>query len=359
VAESTLKRTPLHECHLEAGARLVPFAGWEMPVQYGGVVEEHRAVRERAGLFDVSHMGEIEVWGPAATDFLQSLTPNDVTRLVPGQAHYSALLTESGTFLDDLLVYRLGDERFLLVVNAGPREGDLEWIRTHAPERGVEVTDRSEETALIALQGPRSSSILAPLTTVDLGALRYYHFIEGTVGGVEVLLSRTGYTGEDGFEIYADPTSAPGLWRRLLDTGAGEGLVPAGLGARDTLRLEAGMLLSGQDFDRQITPLEVGLGWIVKLKKGPFVGSEALARQKAAGVPRRLVGFTLVERGIARHGHPVTADGSAGTVTSGGWSPTLEKAIGLAMMEPPVEGSDRTLRIEARTAETPFYERAR
>ncbi|HVS15341.1 MAG TPA: glycine cleavage system aminomethyltransferase GcvT [Thermoanaerobaculia bacterium] len=367
------QRTPLHDRHLAAGARMVPFAGFEMPIQYGGVLEEHRAVRTAAGLFDVSHMGELWIAGDDAQTFLQSLLPNDVAKLAPGRAHYNALLDTAGGMLDDLLVYRVGPSRFLLVVNAGHLDQDREWIAARAAEwPGVTLEDRSATTALLALQGPAAAAILAPITPVDLAALRYYGFAHGAVDGVECLVSRTGYTGEDGFELYLAAESAGPLWDRLLETGRAAGLVPAGLGARDTLRLEAGMLLAGQDFDRSTTPLEVGLDWVVKLDKGDFVGREALACQRAEGVRQRLVGFTLAERGIARHGHGVRLEvggrACAGVVTSGTWSPTRERAIGLARISSDA-ALDRApvgtpLRVEIRGREVagevaglPFYRR--
>ncbi len=361
---ATSRRTPLFECHRQAGGKLVPFAGWEMPVQYSGVIEEHRAVRRAAGLFDVSHMGEIAVSGPGALRFLDWLTPNQVAKLVPGRIHYSGLLTEQGTYLDDVLVYRRGESDFLLVVNAANRGQDLAWVQRHAPG-DVTVEDVSDHFALLALQGPAAAAILAPLTDVDLGALRYYGFASGSVDGHLALVSRTGYTGEDGFELYVDPEAAPPLWRRLLSAGASHGLLPAGLGARDTLRLEAGMALYGHELDVATTPWEAGLDWVVKLDKGDFLGREALAGQRREGVPRRLVGFEVEGRGIAREGHAIHHAGSrVGQVTSGTWSPTFEKALGMAyvpshlaapgtMVEIDVRG--RT--VPARLAALPFYKR--
>src|SRR5947209_3000604 len=244
MSTDTLRRTPLYACHREAGGKMVPFAGWEMPVQYTGVMEEHRAVRTAAGLFDVSHMGEVRVRGEGALDLLQRLTPNDVAKLAPGRAHYSGLLTEQATYVDDLLIYRLGEADFLVVVNASNADRDFAWIaeRNDRPNR-AEVTNVGDDYALLALQGPRALAILAPLASVDIAALRYYGFAQGEVAGVPTLISRTGYTGEDGFELYLPPEHAPAIWRRLLADGAAQGLVPAGLGARDTLRLEAGMAL--------------------------------------------------------------------------------------------------------------------
>ena len=364
--QDTLARTPLHAAHRRAGARLVPFAGWEMPVQYTGVMEEHRAVRSAAGLFDVSHMGELRISGTGAEAFLQRLTPNDVSKLAAGRAHYSGLLTERGTYIDDLLVYRLGAEELLLVVNAANRESDLEWVRRHAPE-DVRVEDVSADYALLALQGPAAVDILSGLTDVDLPALRYYGFAIGEVAGREALLSRTGYTGEDGFELYLAPGGAEAVWDALLDAGHGKGLVPCGLGARDTLRLEAAMALYGHELDRDTTPWEAGLDWVVKLSKGDFIGRAALQRQKEKGVPRPLVGFEVEGRGIARQGHPVLVGGEpVGVVTSGTFSPTLEKALGLAwapigLADPGrrVEIDVRGRRLPARLVETPFYKRPR
>jgi len=347
---------------------MVEFAGWEMPVQYSGLIEEHRAVRGAAGLFDVSHMGEISVRGPQAESFLQYLTPNDVAQLVPGRAHYSGLLNEQGTYLDDLLIYRLAEQEFLVVVNAANAASDFEWVAARAASwDGVEVEDVSSRWALLALQGPRALEILAPLVPGDLSGIRYYGFRRGEVAGVEALLSRTGYTGEDGFELYLPPEAAAGVWRRLLQQGEPVGLVPAGLGARDTLRLEAGMALYGHEIDTTTTPLEVGLGWVVKLGKGDFIGRGALAAQKERGIRRKLIGFEVRGRGIARQGHQVMVGGSAvGQVTSGTWSPTFEKALGMAYVPLDLAAlrTDLTLAVrgrelEAQVVELPFYRRPR
>jgi glycine cleavage system T protein (aminomethyltransferase) len=363
-----LKRTPLYECHFEAGAKMVPFAGWEMPVQYTGVIDEHRAVRTAAGLFDVSHMGEVRVRGAGALDLLQRLTPNDVAKLGPGRAHYSGLLTERATYIDDLLIYRLGEADFLVVVNASNADRDFAWIADHREEVAevAEVTNTSDDYALLALQGPAALAILAPLASVDVSALRYYGFAEGEVAGVPALISRTGYTGEDGFELYLPPGDAAAVWRRLLTAGAPHGLVPAGLGARDTLRLEAGMALYGHEIDEETTPFEAGLGWVVKLGKGDFLGRAALAAQEASGVKRRLVGFEVLGRGIARQGHAVLdASGAAvGAVTSGTFSPTLEKALGMAYVPigldtpgTPITLDVRGKPVAARVVALPFYTR--
>ena len=359
---ASLKRTPLYDCHLEAGAKIVDFAGWEMPVQYAGVIEEHRAVRTAAGLFDVSHMGEVRVRGAGAEAFLQRLTPNDVAKLVPGRAHYSGLLTESGTYVDDLLVYRLAADDFLVVVNASNAPRDFAWMAERA-EGEAEVRDESERWALLALQGPRALEILTPLAAPDVSGLKYYGFLQGEVDGAPAILSRTGYTGEDGFEVYLAPEDAPKVWRRLVAAGA----APAGLGARDTLRLEAAMALYGHEIDETTTPYEAGLGWVVKLDKGEFLGREPLAAQKSAGVPRKLVGFEVQGRGIARQGHTVVSDGGkVGTVTSGTWSPTFEKAIGMAYVPPEMAAPGTPLTLEVRgkplpavVVELPFYRRPR
>jgi len=360
-----LLRSFLHDRHVAAGAKLVEFAGWEMPVQYGGVIGEHRAVRSAAGLFDVSHMGEFLVTGPGAESFIQRLTPNDVAKLTPGRAHYSGLLTTAGTYVDDLLVYRLGEEEFLLVVNAANTEKDFAWVKEHL-DGEVELTDRSMDYALLALQGPRALEILQSLTETDLSTIRYYRFADGVVAGCPSLISRTGYTGEDGFELYLPPAEAPTVWDRLLEAGTPAGLVPAGLGARDTLRLEAGMALYGHEIDDTTTPWDAGLDWVVKLDKGDFVGRQALVAQQDRGTERRLVGFEVEGRGIARQGHPVMADGKkVGDVTSGTWSPTFEKALGMAYVPHRLAEPETELALEvrgkpltARVVRLPFYKRS-
>lgn len=366
----SLRRTPLDSCHREAGARLVDFAGWEMPVQYAGVMEEHRAVRSAAGLFDVSHMGEFTVRGPEAEAFLQRMTPNDVSKLQAGRAHYSALLTGEGTYVDDLLVYRLGPEDFLVVVNAANIDKDFEWFETHLRDDpgagGVELANVSDDYALLALQGPRAPEILASLTETDLPSIRYYRFAFGQVAGREALISRTGYTGEDGFELYLSPEAAPVIWRKLLEAGAEKGLQPAGLGARDTLRLEAAMALYGHEIDDTTTPWEAGLDWTVKMAKGEFIGRAALEASPAGEAERRLIGFEVTGRGIARQGHTVVVDGEeAGRVTSGTFSPTLGKALGLAYVPAALAQPGQALTLNVRgkelqaiVVETPFYRRA-
>jgi aminomethyltransferase len=358
-----LKRTPLYDCHLEAGARIVDFAGWEMPVQYAGVIEEHRAVRTQAGLFDVSHMGEVRVRGEGAEAFLQRITPNDVAKLAPGRAHYSGLLTDRGTYVDDLLIYRLAADDFLVVVNASNADRDFEWMASRA-DGEAQVENVSDRYALLALQGPKALEILTPLATPGAADLRYYGFLEGEVAGVPALISRTGYTGEDGFELYLAPEDAPAVWRRLVADGAS----PAGLGARDTLRLEAAMALYGHEIDESTTPYEAGLAWVVKLDKGDFLGRDALAAQRERGTPKKLVGFAVQGRGIARQGHGVLSkEGeSVGAVTSGTWSPTFEKALGLAYVPPEMAAVGTPITVDVRgkglpavVVETPFYRRPR
>jgi len=362
-----LRRTPLNECHRAAGAKMVSFAGFEMPVQYTGVIEEHHAVRRAAGLFDVSHMGEFEAEGPGAGAFLQGLVTNDVARLEPGRVLYAVMCREDGGIVDDLTVYRLAGERYMAVVNAANIGKDFEWMSARKPA-GVALRDASEETGLLALQGPRAEAILARLIPGggDLGAIPYYGAQERQVAGRRALVSRTGYTGEDGFEIYCAAEDAPRLWGEILAAGAGEGLRPCGLGARDTLRTEMKYALYGNDIDETTNPLEAGLGWVVKFKAGGFVGREALLRVKEEGVARKLVGFGMVDRGIPRHGAPLLAGGRpAGVVTSGTMSPTLGKAIGIGYV--PVshaaEGSEIAVDIRgaaraARVVKTPFYRRS-
>jgi aminomethyltransferase len=361
-----LKKTPLHALSKELGGRLVDFAGWEMPVQFSSVIVEHMAVRTAAGLFDVSHMGEIEVEGKDALAFVQRVTCNDASRLLTGQAHYSALTTPEGTFVDDILVYRRGDDRFLLVVNAGNTDKDYDWVRRHVAGQ-VKVENASARWAQIAIQGPRAEEILKPLAAADLHGIAYYHFVETRVGGAPAILSRTGYTGDDGFEIYLAPAAAEGVARALLDGGRTKGLLPCGLGARDTLRLEAGMPLYGNDIDETTTVLEAGLGWICKTDKGEFIGRDALLRQKKAGPARRRVGFEMVDRGIARHGYPVRFEGrEVGLVTSGTFGPYVKKNIGMAYVPSGLsaQGSRFSVVIRERDAAavvvpTPFYRRAR
>ena len=349
MADATLLRTPLHGEHAALNAKLVPFAGYEMPVQYPtGITAEHHAVRNAAGLFDVSHMGEFLVRGERALEFVQRVSTNDASKLEVGQAQYSTLLNEDGKLLDDLLVYRY-PEHYMLVVNGSNKEKDLAWVRRFAGEYGVEVEDHTDDIALLALQGPKAQEILARLTDADLDAIRYYRFAEGTVDRVQATISRTGYTGEDGFELYVPAGDAARLWRRLLEVGKDDGLVPAGLGCRDSLRLEMGYALYGNDLDEGRTPLEAGLGWVVKMNKGDFVGRDALARQKEEGIKARLVGFRLTERGFPRHGYAVVADGqTVGEVTSGVLSPTLGSGIGMAYVPAELAAPGTPLGIQIR-----------
>jgi aminomethyltransferase len=357
-----LLRTPFYVLHVAAGAKMVPFAGWEMPVQYTGGIAEHKAVREACGLFDVSHMGEFFVRGPGAVDFVQKVTTNDVTALAVGQVQYSSFLNAQGTIVDDCLVYR-GADHLMLVVNASNREKDFAHISAELASFDATLEDVSDRFALLAVQGPKVEGILQPLVNVDLAPIGYYRFVEGTIAGVPATISRTGYTGEDGFELYFDASHAKTVWDALLGTGA---ITLTGLGARDTLRLEMGFALYGNDIDDTTTTLEAGLGWITKLAKGDFVGRDALVAQKAAGIPRKLVGFTLPERNIARHGMPVFANGEpSGTVCSGTLSPTLNVPIGtcyvptaLATVGATFEVEIRGKRVTATVAKTPFYTQA-
>jgi aminomethyltransferase len=360
VSEEALKRTPLYEEHKNVGARLVDFAGWEMPVQYSGIKAEHIAVRERAGLFDVSHMGEVIFRGPEAEAAVQRLVTRDVGRLQTGQAGYAAVCYESGGTVDDVLVYKRPED-FLVVVNAGNRETDLEHFRENTGDLDVEVADESDDWALLALQGPAAIGILEPLADADLSGIKYYRFVEAEVDGAYAIISRTGYTGEDGFELYVRPDDAPRIWRRLIEAGAD----PVGLGARDTLRLEAGMCLYGNELDAKTTPLEAGISFAVHLEKEPrFIGQRALLLEDTQGLRKKLVGFEMEGRGIARHGHPVTSGAEiVGAVTSGTQSPTLNRAIGLALVDPGVEDRFEVVirdnPVPAKTVPLPFYKRDR
>ncbi len=345
----TLQHTPLHAQHLALSGKMVPFAGYTMPVQYPtGIKEEHRAVREAAGLFDVSHMGEFEVRGPDAEALVQKITVNDVTKVEVGQAQYSAMTLESGGIIDDLIIYRFAD-RYMLVVNASNRAKDWAWVERHAEGMDVQIADHSDETALLALQGPKVREILRPLASIDIDTVGYYRFAEGEVASVPAVISGTGYTGEDGFELYVPAAAAGGLWEAILEAGAGHGLIPAGLGARDSLRLEVGYALYGNDLDEAHTPLESALGWITKLDTGDFIGREALAAQKESGIPKRLVGLRLQERGFPRPGYPVLHEGRpVGVVTSGTVSPTLGEGVALARVEDGLHKGGTELAIEIR-----------
>jgi glycine cleavage system T protein (aminomethyltransferase) len=358
MATEALRRTPLYEEHKALGARLVDFAGWEMPVQYEGIKAEHEAVRNEVGLFDVSHMGEVVFRGPRAEEAVQRLVTRDVSRLALGQAGYAAVCYESGGTVDDVLVYRTPDG-FLIVVNASNREKDVAHFEENVSDLDVEVVDESDDWALLALQGPRAVELLQPRTEMDLSSIKYYRYEVGEVDGAYAVISRTGYTGEDGFELFVRPEGAPRIWRRLIEAGA----APVGLGARDTLRLEAGMCLYGNELDAETTPLEAGIGFAVHLdKEQEFLGQEALRREKEAGLKKKLVGFKVEGRGIARHDYPVTVGGeTVGTVTSGTLSPTLNEAIGLALVAPSVEDEFevviRNRPVEARAVPLPFYKR--
>jgi aminomethyltransferase len=361
-----LKKTPLNARHRASGAKMVPFAGWDMPVEYSGITQEHLAVRTHVGLFDVSHMGEIEIAGRDALAAVQRISSNDASKLAIGQAQYSGLLTERGTFVDDLLVYRFAASHFLLVVNAGNIPKDYEWIAEHIRPAGDAVAvDASSRYALLAVQGPSAQDTLQPLTGVELGALKYYWFAHGEIAGVRGTISRTGYTGEDGFEVFVPPQAADRVWQALLDAGQSAGIVPCGLGARDTLRLEAGMRLHGNDIDETTTAVEADLNWIVGWKKDDFVGAAALRDQKSNGTARKIVGFEMIDPGIARHGYEAyVGDTKAGVVTSGTQTPFLKKAIGMAYLPAAhtAAGSEfavdiRGRRARARVVPMPFYKR--
>ncbi len=351
-----LKRTALFDEHRALGARLVEFGGWEMPVSYTGIVEEHRAVRTAAGLFDVSHMGEFIVEGPGAVDFLDGLVPNNIAKLAEQQALYSQICLTDGGTIDDLLIYNLAPERYMVVVNAGCMEKDWHWFAEAARTRDdVKLTNASNDIALLAVQGPRATSILQQLTATDLATIHYYHCVTGQVAGIDCTISHTGYTGEEGFELYHPWGQAPELWRALLAAGQPQGLLPAGLGARDTLRLEAGYCLYDHELTEQITPLEADLGWSVKLKKPhDFIGRDALARQREAGVARIRVGITLQERVVARAGSVILHDGEAvGALTSGTMSITLGVPIGMGFVPPALAAPDTRLQVVVRGREIP------
>ena len=365
---SELKRTPLYPLYAEiSGVRCIDFGGWELPVQFSGIHKEHEAVREAAGLFDVSHMGEFMVSGPQAENFIQHVTVNDVTTLTPGQAQYSAMCYPDGGVVDDLLVYKLGEKSYMLVVNASNLDKDWEWLQQHLVD-GVQMTNESDGTALLALQGPKAEDILAPLVDTDLTQLGAFHFLQQVPFlGASVLISRTGYTGEDGFEIYLPAGDAPAVWKGLLEHGDAHGLLPAGLGARDTLRFEAKLPLYGQELSQAISPLEGGIGFFVKLNQtDDFIGKEALRQQKNDGIPRKLVGIEMIDRGIPRSHYPVySGDMQIGEITTGTQSPTLKRNLGLALIESGhaaigthVEVDVRGKRLKAEVVSVPFYKRA-
>jgi len=361
---TALKRTALNSVHKASGARMVEFGGWEMPVEYSGITEEHLAVRARAGLFDVSHMGEIEVRGHPSLALLQFVTSNDVSRLKIGQAQYTALMDPRGTAVDDCLVHRLSEDDYFICVNAANTDKDFEWIVRHN-SFGAEIRNVSDDYSQIALQGPLAARIMARTTDADLTGLRYYWFTRAKCCGVDGLLARTGYTGEDGFEFYFPPAESERVWNKLLEAGQPDGLIPAGLGARNTLRLEAAFPLYGHELDDETTLLEANLGWICKLEKGEFLGRDVLLKQQRVGTNKQLVGFEMTDRGIARDGYNVMIDGRiTGRVTSGSPAPFLKKNIGLAYLPPQSAEVGRQIQIDirgkpvnARQAPLPFYKR--
>jgi aminomethyltransferase len=365
-AAPALRTTPLNSVHRALGARMVDFGGWDMPVQYSGIIDEHNAVRHAVGVFDVSHMGEIEIRGPEAARLTDFVTTNAVHKLKTGQAHYSGLLYEHGGFVDDILVHKVSDEHYFLCVNASNQDKDFEHIAAHNHFDAV-VENAGERYAQIAIQGPKAGETLQKLTPVNLGGIKYYWFTDGEVSGTPARIAHTGYTGEDGFEIYVPPADAERMWNLVMAAGAEFGIKPCGLGARNTLRLESAMALYGHEIDASISPLEAGLGWIVKLDKGEFVGRDALLKQKESGIRRKLIGFEMRGRGIGRDGYEVRLSGApAGWVTSGGPAPALNKNIGLCYLpiEQAVPGTSieimiRNQPVDAVTVETPFYKRAK
>ena len=360
-----MKRTAFYDIHVSAGAKIVEFGGFEMPVQYSGIMSEHQTVRSSVGVFDVSHMGEFEVVGKGALEFLQQITINDVSKLFEGRVQYSAMCYEDGGIVDDLLVYHCGD-RYMLVVNASNTQKDLDWIRAHAT-KDAEVRDISDSVSLLAVQGPKSLTTLQKLTDVDLSKLEYYHFTQGTLAGESMIISRTGYTGELGFELYfkSNPALGQKIWEKIFAAGKEFGIMPVGLGARDTLRLEMGFCLYGNDIDQTTNPLEAGLGWITKLEKGDFVGKSVLVKVRQEGPKRKLAGFTLPERALARHGYGISTNGSnVGHVTSGTFSPSLQKGVGMGYLKAELAKPGQNVNINIRgkevpatIAKVPFYQR--
>jgi aminomethyltransferase len=361
-----LKRTPLFSVYANHGGKTIDFGGWELPVQFTSILEEHDAVRNRAGLFDVSHMGEVDVKGPHALDYVQKITTNDASKLATNQAQYSIMCYPDGGTVDDLLVYKLADDHFLLVINASNIEKDFDWMKQNL-EGDVTIENISDQVSQLALQGPLAEKTLQKLTDTDLSQIGFFRFLpEVNVAGFTALVSRTGYTGEDGFEIYCKPADAQELWNRILEAGKEFGVVPCGLGARDTLRFEAKLPLYGQELSKSISPLEAGVGFAVKVDKAvPFIGQEALRAQKAEGLPRKLVGIEMIDRGIARSHYPVFVRGEqVGEVTTGTQSPTLKKNVGLALikkdfavMDAEVEVEIRGKRLKAKVVKAPFYKR--
>src|SRR6202522_4000076 len=358
------RKTALNAIHRQLGAKMVNFGGWDMPLEYSGILAEHEAVRTRAGLFDVSHMGEIEIRGPGALGLVQLVTCNNAANLAVGQAHYSGLMTSRGTFVDDLLVHKISDTHYMLCVNASNQDADFDHIVANN-KFDAKVANTSSRYSQLAVQGPRAEEILQKLTRTALGPIRYYYFVFGQVSGVDCLIARTGYTGEDGFEIYFAPEYSEKLWDDLMKAGAPLGMIPTGLGARNTLRLEAGMCLYGHEIDDTTTPWEAGLAWICKMEKAPFLGSDALAQQNQAGLPRKLVGFEMLDKRIGRDGYPVVIGGhETGRVTSGCPAPFLKKNIGMAYVPPnqttigaEIEINVRGQAAPARVVALPFYKR--
>jgi aminomethyltransferase len=360
-----MKTTRLNAKHRKLGAKMIEFVGWDMPVEYKGIIDEHLAVRTAAGLFDVSHMGEILVTGKGALAFVQHLTPNDASRLAVNQVQYTALTTPQGTFVDDMLVYCLDPERYLLVVNAANTDKDYQWVVSHLPGFNVKAENLSDSYSQLALQGPKAAEILKPLTDVRLEEMKPFWAARGKVAGIDTLVSRTGYTGEDGFEVYTTASNPGVIWDAILESGRSLGIQPIGLGARDTLRLEAKLMLYGNDIDDKTTILEADLKWIVKFKKGAFLGSDVLLKQSEEGIRRKIVGFDLLDRGIARPHYPVFIGGEkAAEVRSGTFAPFLKKSIGLVYL--PVEKTEigtefeigiRDKKVRARVIPTPFYKR--
>ena len=361
-----LKRTPLHKEHLALKARMVDFGGWDMPVQYTGVVDEHKTVRTGVGLFDVSHMGEVVVSGRGALEFLQKLTTNDVSKMALGQAQYSALCYDNGTLVDDIIIYRRGYDSFFICVNASNSDKDFAWLQEHAPSSGVNLDNLSAEYAQIAVQGPRARELVQELVDIKIADLKYYTFAEGKTLGVPSLIARTGYTGELGYELYLPSNSGSKVWQALLNAGEKYGVKAVGLGARDTLRLEMGYLLYGNDMDNTTSALECGLGWVTKLDKGDFAGRSALVAQKEKGLSRKLVGFEMIDRAIGRHGYSVytseNASTPAGVVTSGSPGPSVGKNVGMVYL--PAENAAlgsifwveiRGERKKAQVVKKPFY----
>lgn len=361
-----LKKTPLYEAYKKHGAKTIDFGGWDLPVQFSSIKDEHEAVRTKAGLFDVSHMGEIEVKGKDSLAYLQKMMTNDVSKLKDGGAQYTAMCYPDGGTVDDLLIYKKADEDYLLVVNASNIEKDFDWLKSHVTEV-VEVINISESIAQLAIQGPLAEKILQKLTSTDLSAIKFFKFNDNVeINGVRALVSRTGYTGEDGFEIYCQQEDAVQLWDMLLEAGKEDGLVPCGLGARDTLRFEANLALYGQELSKDITPIEAGIGFAVKTnKEEDFFGKEVLKEQRENGAPRRMVGIEMIDKGIPRHGYEVfVGDEKVGEVTTGTQSPTLKKNVGLALLEKAfteleteVEVQVRKKRLKAKVVKTPFYQR--